>query len=212
MQDTDLLWGLWDEQGFVKLVLCVGNPKKLQCHRKIKPYHGMDVLSGCCPASPPLDIPCPEGAGHLVRVAAHQSHISSDLQKGEEILWGKPQWSRFWSRLCPLLGILPEMLSSWQWLWKPRQKPAANHRGCKEGRNITLSPCWKTPAEGLCCLFFSVRQHQQNTLSCIQMQFLWSLFQQTEAREFSACGLNLGTSAKTCSKLSTNGWKKIVFG
>lgn len=201
--DTYLLWGLWDEQRmirsrnekFAKLGLCVGDPKKLQCHRKTKPHHGMDVLSGCCRASPSLDIPCPESAGHLAWVAAHQSHISSDLHKGKEILWGKPQ-ERFPSRLCLLLGILMEILSSGYGCGNKGRNLLQTTVASRKGGTSHLVPAWKL-AEGLCRLFFIVGQHQQNTLSCMEMQFLWSLFQQTEAREFSACDLNLGVSSNT---------------
>lgn len=90
MQNTDPRLGASEtssglskaEERFSKFVLSTGDPRRLQCrpnHKETKPPHGMDVLSGCCLASPPsLDLPFPEGAGHLAQVAScdgtHQSH------------------------------------------------------------------------------------------------------------------------------------------
>lgn len=55
------------EERFAKLTLSTGDPRRHQCRprrRETKPPHGMDVLSGCCVASPPsLVLPFPEGAG-----------------------------------------------------------------------------------------------------------------------------------------------------
>lgn len=135
-------------KGIAKVVLCVGDPKKLQCHRKTKPHHGVDVLSGCCRASPSLDIPCPEGAGHLAWVAAHQSHISSDLQKGKEILRGKSQESRFPSGLCLLLGILLEMLSSGNGCGNKGRNLLQTTKTSKKGGTSHLVPAWKLLQKG----------------------------------------------------------------
>lgn len=89
------------EERFAKLALSTGDPRRHQRRprrRETKPPHGMDVLSGCCVASPPsLVLPFPEGAGPhkgKAQVMAHQSQkIPSTERKGN--LLGKPEESRF---------------------------------------------------------------------------------------------------------------------
>lgn len=119
MQDAYSPLGLWDEQGiiesrrerFVEIVLRTGDTRRLQCrpsHRETKPHHGTEGLSGCHLASPSLVLPHPEAAGHLAQVAAHQNHISSQLQRGKETCGENPRRAD----LCP--GCVPSWETSWR--------------------------------------------------------------------------------------------------